>query len=238
MRLGTGVLGVTYRTTGVTFDGTNDFLSRGTGLGADGERGTLSVWLKFNGGDGTLIRIIDIPQGFFLEKIASNLIEVVGQTSSATTILRIITNTAVTSSSGWVHVLASWDLAANVSHLYLNGVADQTVTTRTNNTINYLSSDCTIGAQTVGALFKFNGDMADLYLNTAEYLDLSVAANRAKFARGGRPVDLGPDGSLPTGSQPTIFLKGPAVSFATNLGSGGNFTVSGALTDAATPPKY
>lgn len=68
------------------------------------------------------------------------------------------------------------------------------------------------------------------------YMDLSVDTNRRKFIDiSGRPVALGPDGSLPTGSRPALYFTGASSVWHNNRGSGGGgFTVSGGLTTAAT----
>lgn len=53
----------------------------------------------------------------------------------------------------------------------------------------------------------------------------------AKFYDNGNPVDLGENGSNPTQNEPIIFLNNPTATWQNNLGSGGNFTENGALTD-------
>lgn len=53
----------------------------------------------------------------------------------------------------------------------------------------------------------FVGVMTDYYLNYGETLDLDVQANREKFrSADGLPVDLGADGSTPTGNQPNWYF--------------------------------
>lgn len=67
-----------------------------------------------------------------------------------------------------------------------------------------------------------------MYLNASEYIDFSVEENRRKFFDvSGSVVNLGVDGSTPTGSQPEIYLGNDYDTFHQNLGSGGDFTVSG-----------
>jgi hypothetical protein len=86
-------------------------------------------------------------------------------------------------------------------------------------------------------LGKTNACLAEVYINLAEYVDLSVEANRRKFiSSAGKPVNLGASGSVPTGTAPIMYFKGPASAFPTNLGTGGNFTVTGTLTDGSTNP--
>jgi hypothetical protein len=84
-----------------------------------------------------------------------------------------------------------------------------------------------------------DAEVAELYLNTKEFLDLSIEANRRKFiSAAGKPADdLGASGEGPTGTNPTVFLSGDTVTWHTNKGSGGGFTEVGALTDASSSPS-
>lgn len=75
---------------------------------------------------------------------------------------------------------------------------------------------------------------------TYEKIDISVEANRRKFiSAGGAPVDLGSDGTTPTGTRPIIYLtarNGVADTFLTNRGFGGNFTTATGISTTATNP--
>jgi len=92
----------------------------------------------------------------------------------------------------------------------------------------------------VGRDFSSNqtdGKFADVYVAN-EYLDISSASNRRKFIdAGGEPVDLGSDGSSPTGNQPAIFCGGShlAADWNTgdNLGAGGDPAGNGTFTDVS-----
>jgi hypothetical protein len=70
--------------------------------------------------------------------------------------------------------------------------------------------------------------LADLYVNTADTIveaDLTISpANLAKFRSGGKPVDLGANGSTPTGSAPLIFLSGDASQWPNNAAGSGAFS--------------
>jgi hypothetical protein len=78
-------------------------------------------------------------------------------------------------------------------------------------------------------------DYSDLRL-WAGYIDLSVESNRRLFiTAGGKPVN--PDLPRAILGTPLIDLRGPASAFGTNNGSGGDFTVTGTLTDASTSPS-
>ncbi len=81
-------------------------------------------------------------------------------------------------------------------------------------------------------------DVADAWLAPGQFIDFSIEANRRKFINAnGKPVDLGIDGSIPTGTAPAIFFSGDSSSFGTNKGTGGNFTAVGSLTNASTSPS-
>lgn len=68
------------------------------------------------------------------------------------------------------------------------------------------------------------------------FIDFSNVTNRRLFIdAGGNPVNLGTDGSLPTGSAPDIFLSGDTDTWHVNKGTSGGFTENGTLTTAAGP---
>jgi len=82
--------------------------------------------------------------------------------------------------------------------------------------------------------------MADLFFTpTPAFVDLSVASNRRKFITDtGGAQSLGPDGSVPLGVTPPVFLSsnGTPSTFAANNGRGGAFALSGTLTAGASNP--
>jgi hypothetical protein len=234
-----------YTAVAVNFDGTNDYLTRGADLtgNADGKQGIVSLWVNFaaagNGAVQELFCSRDATNiGIQVVRLTDNTFRLLGRTTAGTTILTIISNSTYTSASGWVHLLLSWNLAATAGWLYVDDANDQAAgATLTDGTIEYTKTDHVVGATHVGA-GKLNGDMAELYVNYATHLDLSVEANRRKFISAtGKPVNLGSNGSTPTGSQPLIYLANPLASWETNLGTGGGFTENGALTAAASSPS-
>lgn len=140
----------------------------------------------------------------------------------------------------WYHVIASWDLAITTTHLYINGVSDKaTLDFSINDTIDWGSEKTEVGAIETSNIFP--GNIAEFYF-TNTYLDLSIPANRRKFATpGNRPVYLGTTGSVATGTAPLIYLHladgETAANFATNRGTGGDFTVNGSLSTGSTSPS-
>ena len=229
-----------YTTAAVNFDGTNDYLTHDAGLTgeADSKLGIFSCW--FNRGADGFARWIDVKFSYMHIVFGFNNLFGFSFRNAAGTINFNITSSAIVAADGWTHVMASWNLAGPTTHLYVNGVEDNHENTANDSDVNYTQTFWTIGAEDDGDS-KYNGDVADLYWNIAEYLDLSVSGNRAKFIDGsGKPVDLGADGSTPTGTAPIMFHKADAATpanFANNLGGAGNFTVQGTLTNASSTPS-
>lgn len=230
----------TYPTNAVHFDGST-YLNRGADLtgNADGKQGILSVWLKLDGDTSGDDYVWDSGSNRFrFIWLADETFQVRGANVSNVEILNMVTSTiTATSSGGWFHILASWDLSsAGSGRLYVNDVDDKTENTYTNDSIDYTRTDHRIGG--IGTNF-FSGCMSELYVNFAEYLDFDTESNRRKFiSSSGKPVSLGSDGSAPTGSQPIVYLKNSLSTFPTNLGSGGDFSVTaGSLTSCASTPS-
>jgi hypothetical protein len=239
--VGFGAGGETYAPGAVTFDGINDYMRRGADLtgNTDGKTGTVSYWVKFNG-DGAEINVYSNTGGrhrFY--RTAGNKILFRGQTVAGANILVLTSTTSIVAASGWTHVLASWNLATPEAYLYINGTDDEAAgSTETNATIERTVANHSVGDD-VGGSGLLNADIADLWISW-EYVDITQAANRAKFiSASGKPVDLGADGSVPTGTAPIMYFRhvtgAAATDFATNLGGGGNFSITGALVEATGP---
>ncbi len=83
------------------------------------------------------------------------------------------------------------------------------------------------------------GDISDWWFAPGQFVDWSNPANMAKVRDPitGKPVNLGANGELVTGIAPAIFFSGDATGFATNKGTGGAFSLTGALTNASTSPS-
>ena len=229
------ILGVGYEPNAVNLDGTNDYLTRGAALTgvANADNFFFASWLKPSG-DGTFREILE---GNFssigIEQLNSNVFRVRAWNASSVIICNMSTATAYTAAGGWIH-LAIWHNGTS-GGILVNGV-DDTAASPVNDAgdVRFLISDeWAIGsdANSLGTR-KWNGCLADLYFDIGGGL---TDSDIGKFYNGG-PVSLGASGQLPTGSSPIIYLGNAFGSFETNLGTGGNFTVTGALTACADAP--
>ena len=185
----------------------NDLLMIGTGAG------NLRLFFRYN---------------------TSNGLECFGFNSSGTTILRFdeTGSPLPLAQNAWHNLLISIDIT-NTSKRYMyvnNTVTTPTWDNYTNDSIEFSTSNNTdIGQDSSNTNF-FAGRIGFLWFNTV-YTDFSSEANRLKFFDAfGYPVDLGSNGSTPTGSQPLIYIN-KGFHSGTNLGSAGNFTPQGTPTD-------
>jgi hypothetical protein len=233
------------------FDGTNDRLTRGAGLtgAADSKSGVLSFWARLDGNDGATRQIIAAAttvggstlrfRARFL--IATNIFTISGFNAAGTEILTIPSSTAYTAAATWRHFLASWNLATGAGHLYVGDVSDLGSATLTDDTIDYTLADWGVGDHP-GSGNQFSGCLSELYFAPGQYVDLSNVYWRRKFISAtGKPVHLGSDGSLATGTAPLVYHHlddGEAVAnFATNRGAGGDFAITGTLETGSSSPS-
>ena len=233
-----------YAINAVDFDGSTH-LNRGADLtgSADSKLVTGHFWVKFANAASSN-EIIWASGGLNLAfVIARNTSEAIGisaKNSGGSTILDVRTSLSSVADTDWNHAVFSFDLSdTGKRHLYLDDVSDLNITTYTNDTIDFTRAEHEIGGIFSGSLLlPFSGCLAQLWLYPGVYIDLSVEANRRKFVGASIGyVDLGSDGSTPTGSAPLVFLDGATASWHTNKGGGGGFTENGTLTDCADAPS-
>lgn len=229
---------------GVLFNGTDNVLLKTSDLtgNVNGKKGIISYWIKLQSQDDDLLYPFQNLNGTVAtirttdNSMRMNLYGASSYAWDVTT-----SSDTFTSSSDWVHFMASWDLANTIGHVYVNGTSDQATidTSPQDETIDYTKSRWGIGASSTPGNYC-NADFCQFYVNLAEYIDLSDQSNRALFYNNG-PVDLGSDGSTPTGNAPIIFQNiaaGADISgFITNKGSGGGFTLTGTLSRSSTRPE-
>jgi hypothetical protein len=167
-------------------------------------------------------------------------------------LFRINGLTTVLADQNWHH----WLFAADTNHaahakigkLTLDGVAQTVLEGADANAAFPIG--WTVGTAYVGASSAWDPsvhgnevEIADLWVGMGQYADVSDSAIVAKFRdpATGKPISLGANGELPTGTSPTMFFRGNATTMGQpNLGTGTGFskteTGSGAITTAATSP--
>ena len=234
--------GGAFSANAVTFDGTADYFSDATPTTSDSKTFVLSLWMKLNAsGDSTARTIISkrVLGGLSIDIRDDNVLSIAAYNSAGTQILEMYTNAGTTllAADGWQHLLLSVDMAG-LAQLYINDADDSPrIFGQTNDTIKHTDVHSLFNANGAGGNAYF-GDCAEFWLTHATSLDLSVSANRRKFISAlGKPVDLGSDGSTPTGTAPIRFFSGATASWATNKGTGGSVTFNGSLATAATSPS-
>jgi hypothetical protein len=235
------------------FDGTNDYMRRVGGLtgAADSKTGILSVWVRFDGGDGAAQCVImgasalagAAIRGIGVYKNAGNRLSINGVSTAPGVNLEWISDTTYTAGASWLHILSSWDLATSTINVYVNdaSVAPLSAPTIVDANLDYTNADTAVGANG-DASQKLNGCLADLYFAPGQYLDISNVYNRRKFiSASGKPVHLGLTGALPTGTAPLVYHHlddaEAVASFATNRGTGGDFTITGTLATGSSSPS-
>lgn len=116
---------------------------------------------------------------------------------------------------------------------YLNDIAVGAITDNLNpTTISFSNIISAIVLPASNVPLEF----ADLQIYPGVDLDLTVTANRRLFISDtGKPVD--PAIAVAALGPPAILFSGNASTFATNQGTGGAFTTTGVITNAATSPS-
>lgn len=239
-----GVIGG-YHANAVNFDGVNDYLTRGGQLDGllDGKVGTISLWFNVLGSDGLggvfMQNHPTTPHFNFLRNTIDKIQFALANTGGAT-LWNVSTTASYTTlvNTGWHHLMIAWDLAATFGEVFIDG-ADAAVTEATspiNQTADYTKGFWSFGGGPSGA-GKWDGDIADVWMDLTVSLDPNTAANLAKFYANGRPVPLGATGQLPTGSAPILCLTNETDNWHTNIGDGGGMTENGALTTASSSPS-
>lgn len=209
---------------------------------------TFNIWFRIDGGNGTardILRTLGVASNFIVRfqlrtdnKLALTLGDGVPLSS-----LSWISTSAYTAGATWHNWLVSADTNFSAGNKLLKVMIDGTQDT---GTVTDASNAFTVGLTTVtdwflgGTGFEYSGCLSEFWFNQGTYLDVTTAPNLAKFYSGGKPVNLGANGSTPTGSQPLIYdhvsSSGAASDFGNNLGSGGGWTINGSPALCSTHP--
>ena len=236
-----------YSPGSVVFSGT-PYITRGadlTGI-ADGNTGLISAWVKF-GSDGSseyLWGATTDNNEIQVYRRSDNTLWVNIQDTGNNGDLFLKTSETITVASGWTHLLISWDVSAGYSDIYINdSQSSLSLDTTTSGGLDYTHSNHNFFASDSGDSSEvFNGEAADFWLTVNQTrFELTTESNRRKFInRYGYAVDLGSDGSTPTGTAPLVFFhldRGEAATaFFANAGTGGTTSLSSSsLTEGSDP---
>jgi Concanavalin A-like lectin/glucanases superfamily len=222
-----------YTPNPVTFDGTNDNLLRGGALSGavDGKNGTMSLWFRQDaGGHGTVRSVLDAQANRVQAQLNASNQMIMRLRSVAGADVCIQSFIAMTDTR-WHHVIMT--TSGTAAHSARDNVVT-TAPTFSDTDIDWTLTNFSVGS-TIAAASRFFGDLADVWMD-AVYFDLTVTDNLRKFIQdNGYPVDLGSDGSGPTGSAPLVFFSGKTSEWHQNKGTGGGYTLTGELTNGTEP---
>lgn len=227
----------------VRFDGANDHLDRGGNMtgSVDGNKFLFSCWFDLKGRDSLFSTLFScVNQNWLIRRSSSNKWDCRAKNAAGSALFFLPSSTTYTTGTnpGWHHLLIAGDLAVGdpKAQMYADDVLDGSVIPTIDN-INFDAGDWEVGRDVAGVGNRIDADIAELWFDQT-FLDISVESNRRKFIdASGFPVDLGTDGSTPTGSVPLAYFNGDTDTWHTNEGDGGVFTEIGALTDADSSPS-
>ncbi|MGR3565029.1 MAG: LamG domain-containing protein [Heliomarina sp.] len=233
-----------FSPTAAAFDGT-DYLTYGSEyIGVtDGTQISASFWTRFNSyPTSTTYTILSSNPSrirIYYGGGGTETMQMLLQDSSNSHLVNIGCGPDPHEVGVWYHHLISVDVGTGVATCYVDGADSmQTFTAPTNGAIDFTIASNSVGANTTGSL-PLDGQIADLWIDFGNYIDFSSADQRAKFrSPTGVPMYLGPDGSLPTGYAPDIFLSGDVETWHINKGTGGGFVENGELTYFTNEPGH
>jgi hypothetical protein len=227
--------GGVYTAYASVFDGTNDYMKRGGKLtGATKEaQGTFSIFIKVSSVDAGLNLVQNDSSRCQISLQAGGTINLRLRSDADVNIASIYSNNNIIAGllNTWIHLAATWDGGVPSAAMYINGALQTGTIIKNLGQVDYTSDGefAICGGWTGSNLF--NGEVCELYINNRTWTDLS--SNLTLFRTTGNK----PAGVLTSvlATSPIVYLKNPYDSFGTNSGTGGNFTVTGVLTQG-TPP--
>lgn len=226
---------------GYKFDGANDYLDGHPMNGvADGKVFSCVIDVRHaNPASVSENYMANQSTRFMMERNAAGKVRLFARNSSGTTILDVATTDNVIAAAGVYNIQASVDLTNIASaKIIVNDVSRAvTVTTLTNDNIDFTTGEFAIGANAAGSN-KISGDLYRVWLDLSANLDFTSETVRRKFSDANSvPVFLGISGELPTGSIPSLFLGyDSGAAWAVNKGSAlGTFVINGASVAPTTP---
>ena len=224
---------------GAYYDGVDDRLTS-TAIVSSGPSGLMSLWLKAGTVSWTqLLRLVQLRDSGNTKlelRTTGTGLQIAVTLNNGTNISNAFlagANDTTMVVGQWYHVLISWNSTSVI--VYVNDVNSITVATGDDFHTGTLNQHG-VGSQSSTAS-PWIGDLAHVWISTTQTLDITQAANRAKFVVAGVPQDLGANGELVTGIAPEFYFDGDGPGW-NNVGTAGAFTAAGALEASSTTPSY
>ena len=234
---------------GANFDGTNDYMLRGAALTGAADSYTGAFFTNFKLGGITTFRYLWFADASTSQCLFNNAnkIRITLYDITAAKALIYTSTSTYTDTASWHSLKVSWNTNAGAGaktiSVFIDDVQDTGSVSDVDTAfqVGWTGTNFGIGAALDGSS-KQNADLAQFWLTHSGSVDMTNSATRALFTSTAiKPVNLGADGSTPTGTAPIIYFHlddgEAAANFATNRGSGGNFTITGTLTTSATSPS-
>lgn len=225
----------------IDFDGTNDFLWRGSDLvgNVDGKTFTFSAWVWVNN-DAETSAIYNSRLSSSGEELFSVVYSGIGgwaftAKNSASIVVYNKSLSNVWPKQGWNHLLLSIDLTNSLNHyVFINDIQQAGgFTTYTNDIIDFTNAYHSVGAGTF-ATNKCKGRISNVFLDYT-YRDLSIEANRRLFITADRKPT--PKATLQA-LNPILYLPlDDPTQAGKNLGTGGDFKLSGVVARSGRGPN-
>lgn len=233
----------------VAFDGSADaFRATGALAGAGAtDRGLVSLWFapEGDGAERVLVCLYDAGgnEAFVLYLGTDNKLRASWRDADGNVNGTAVSTVTYLDGSGWHHVALAWIWAVGSTYLALwvdggnqtnvnlfgAGLQGPLNGPRRSRIGSRGASDTVTNA--------FAGGLAEVWVAWGQWVDVTIASVRERFRTlAGYPTDLGPTGARPTGTSPTIYLRGGPDRFGSNLATGGDFTAQGAPALAASTP--
>ena len=221
----------------------------------DGKKATIVIWFHptddlgsimhlIGSAGGTNPEVVASPYGFFVRTDPDPNLQVLWQKAASG--YGIDLNEPIFIQNQWNCFMFSFNVSSSDKSVrWYHNDADQGAGNATDTTYRFGSASGAarqffVGAKVFGGQSSFAGAVAEVYYAPNQFVDFDIESNRRLFLNAdGTPVDLGSDGSTPTGTSPMIYLSlregETADQFAVNRGSGADLSVVGNVSIFADP---
>lgn len=232
-----GSMGAAFYPLSVVFEGDN-YISRSALTGVTNSKQASFSFLFQATSDTTSFRVIkgDASARVVIQLDSSKKLRITA--SDGVNSFSFRTTSAFLPTDAESHIAIAYDTnyaaGAKVGVIMRDGVLDVEVFSDTAAAFTpVLNITQTIGSAAAGAS-PVKMTLREFMWWPGVFIDWTHAGNLAKVFAGGKPVDVGANGSLVTGTAPALYLSrrpgDSAAVFLTNRGTGGNFTQSAGST--------